>query len=136
MEKIIKNNKGFTLIELLAVIVVLAIIMVIATQKINGTLKKSRADSLVSSLDIVVKQAKSTYVQYGDSMDVDNVKENVDYKTTEYEISLDDDYVCLTTVTGGKFSSVKTSDISDGSVTAKKAGSDDTPIIVCKKYKD
>lgn len=30
-----KNNKGFTLIELLAVIVVLAIIMVIATQQIN-----------------------------------------------------------------------------------------------------
>ena len=29
------NNKGFTLIELLAVIVVLAIIMVIATQQIN-----------------------------------------------------------------------------------------------------
>ena len=32
-----KNNKGFTLIELLAVIVVLAIIMVIATQQINKT---------------------------------------------------------------------------------------------------
>ena len=32
MKKMLKNNKGFTLIELLAVIVVLAVIMVIATQ--------------------------------------------------------------------------------------------------------
>ena len=40
MKKILKNNKGFTLIELLAVIVVLAIIMVIATQQVNKTISK------------------------------------------------------------------------------------------------
>ena len=36
-----KNIYGFTLIELLAVIVVLAIIMVIATQQVNKAIKKS-----------------------------------------------------------------------------------------------
>ena len=136
MKKILKNKKGFTLIELLAVIVVLAIIMVIATQQINGTVKKSRADSLVSSLNIVVKQAKSTYIQYGDSMTVGNLEENVDYKNSEYTISLDGNNVCLTTVSGGKFSSVKTTDISDTSVTASKVGAGETPIKVCKAYKD
>ena len=40
MKKILKNKKGFTLIELLAVIVVLAIIMVIATQQIGNVIKK------------------------------------------------------------------------------------------------
>ena len=34
------NKKGFTLIELLAVIVVLAIVMVIATQKITDVVNK------------------------------------------------------------------------------------------------
>ena len=37
MKKTLKNKKGFTLVELLAVIVVLAIIMVIATQQVNNT---------------------------------------------------------------------------------------------------
>lgn len=61
MEKIIKNNKGFTLIELLAVIVVLAIIMVIATQQVNKTINGSRANSFVESYQMLVKQVK-TYI--------------------------------------------------------------------------
>lgn len=133
-----KNNKGFTLIELLAVIVVLAIIMVIATQQINGTLRKSRADSLVSSLNMVVKQTKSTYVQYDESMTVENIEENVDFNKSEYTISLDkaNGQVCLTTVAGGKFGSVKVDDINGDGISKNKVNSSsDTPIRICKKYK-
>ena len=50
-----KNNKGFTLIELLAVIVVLAIIMVIATQQVNGTIKKSRANTYADTVMSIKK---------------------------------------------------------------------------------
>lgn len=52
------NKKGFTLIELLAVIVVLAIIMVIATQQVNKTINGSRANSFVESYQMIVKQVK------------------------------------------------------------------------------
>lgn len=53
------NKKGFTLIELLAVIVVLAIIMVIATQQVNKTISKSRSNSFIESYQMVVKQVKT-----------------------------------------------------------------------------
>lgn len=59
MKKILKNNKGFTLIELLAVIVVLAIIMVIATQQVNKTISKSRANSFIESYQMIAKQVKT-----------------------------------------------------------------------------
>lgn len=52
------NKKGFTLIELLAVIVVLAIIMVIATQQVNKTIAKSRANAFVESYQMLIKQVK------------------------------------------------------------------------------
>lgn len=129
------NKKGFTLIELLAVIVVLAIIMVIATQQINGTIKKSRADSLVSSLKIVHKQAKSTYIQYGDTMTADNVAENVDYNPKEYTISLSGNNVCLEAVKDGKFSSVNKADIKaeDGMTVTENTT---TKLVkICKPYK-
>ena len=53
------NKKGFTLIELLAVIVVLAIIMVIATQQVNKTIRRSRANAFVESYQMLVKQVKT-----------------------------------------------------------------------------
>ena len=55
MKKILTNKKGFTLIELLAVIVVLAIIMVIATQQVNGTIKKSRANTYADTVMSIKK---------------------------------------------------------------------------------
>lgn len=55
MKKILKSKKGFTLIELLAVIVVLAIIMVIATQQVNGTIKKSRANTYADTVMSIKK---------------------------------------------------------------------------------
>ena len=58
-----KNKKGFTLIELLAVIVVLAVIMVIATQQVNGVMAKARSNSFIESYQMVVKQGKSCAAQ-------------------------------------------------------------------------
>lgn len=55
MKKILKNKKGFTLVELLAVIVVLAIIMVIATQQVNKTIKKSRGNSFYETAQSIRK---------------------------------------------------------------------------------
>lgn len=107
------NKKGFTLIELLAVIVVLAIIMVIATQQINGTIKRTRADSLVSSMDMAVKQAKTKIID--GSLDVgDDLSDVVDYNKSEYTYSVtkdtDGNYVITLSVpTSGdsKFKTVK-----------------------------
>lgn len=81
-----KNNKGFTLIELLAVIVVLAIIMVIATTQINRTIKKSRADSFVSSYQLLYKSLKSGATQ---NLSVDDIKTKVmDYSDKEFNVAL------------------------------------------------
>ena len=63
MKKILKNKKGFTLIELLEVIVVLAIIMVIATQQVNKTIQKSRANSFVESYQMMYKSVKGSAIQ-------------------------------------------------------------------------
>ena len=61
MKKMLKNKKGFTLVELLAVIVILAIIMVIATQQIGKVIAGARADSFVESYQMVAKQIQ-TYI--------------------------------------------------------------------------
>lgn len=79
-----KNNKGFTLIELLAVIVVLAIIMVIATQQINKTLKKSRGDSFYDSVLMIEKNAKMLCAQNNDSITANALKEASDIDDKNY----------------------------------------------------
>lgn len=53
------NKKGFTLVELLAVIVVLAIIMVIATQQVNSTIKKSRGNSFYETAQSIRKSMQT-----------------------------------------------------------------------------
>lgn len=53
------NKKGFTLIELLAVIVVLAVIMVIATQQVNKAIKKSRGDAFIETVQSVRKSMQT-----------------------------------------------------------------------------
>lgn len=95
MKKILKNNKGFTLIELLAVIVVLAIIMVIATQQVNRTIKKSRANSFVSSYKTIVKEIKSRMAMNGlgegDTIVCDDASTDSTKKCSYvYDISADD----------------------------------------------
>ena len=79
-----KNSKGFTLIELLAVIVVLAIIMVIATQQINKTLKKSRGDSFYDSVLMIEKNAKMLCAQNNDSITTNDLIEASDIDDKNY----------------------------------------------------
>lgn len=102
------NKKGFTLVELLAVIVVLAVIMVIATQAIGGVLQKNTVDSFGSSLDMVAKQAKTAYLQYGENVTAAQIKPYVDYDTNQYDITISTTgttagQVCLVSKAGGKF---------------------------------
>lgn len=89
MKKILKNKKGFTLIELLAVIVVLAIIMVIATQQVNKTIKKARANSFVSSYKMIVKEIKSRMAMEGLG-EGDTIECTGDECLKSYDISKDD----------------------------------------------
>ena len=104
MKKLLKNKKGFTLVELLAVIVVLAIIMVIATQQINKTIQKSRADSFVSSYKMVLDAVKKCELQ---SMTTDDCKSSVDLSVNDYDLTIsktDSTYtITLKSKDGGKF---------------------------------
>ena len=96
------NKKGFTLIELLAVIVVLAIIMVIATQQINKTIKKSRADSFYDSVQMIEKNAnmlcaqndKLSVSELADMSEIDHNGETVNDE--DYGISISGNQVTVT----------------------------------------
>lgn len=78
------NKKGFTLIELLAVIVVLAIIMVIATQQVNKTIKKARTNSFNESMQTVVKTAKLLIAE--SDLSTDKLKESLDISEADYTV--------------------------------------------------
>lgn len=112
MKKILKNNKGFTLIELLAVIVVLAIIMVIATQQVNSTIKKSRGNSFFETVQSIRKSMQTVC-----ATDNGISPESLAAATSASDISiyieedktLGNDYYGILTVTantGGKFTNV------------------------------
>ena len=93
------NKKGFTLIELLAVIVVLAIIMVIATQQVNKTISKARSNSFIESYQMVVKQVKTFIASDEDA------KCSGAACLTKYELSddYDADYTYVNTDGEGKY---------------------------------
>lgn len=101
-----KNNKGFTLVELLAVIVVLAIIMVIATQQINKTINRSRAKSFNEAFNIVVENTRILYVE--GELDEAELKTSLDYNSNDYEVIFKDNVVCIDAIEkNGKFKNVK-----------------------------
>lgn len=84
------NKKGFTLIELLAVIVVLAIVMVIATQKITDVVNNSRANAFISSYKSIIKQVKTNIVGDPDNIECTSEKTNGKNLCTDvYDISGD-----------------------------------------------
>ncbi len=100
-----KNNKGFTLIELLAVIVVLAIIMVIATQQVNGTVKKSRGNSFLESAQSIKKAAETVCAQ-DNAINKDTLQGAVNANDVNIDVSKKDDNTSTVTVSaapGGKF---------------------------------
>ena len=97
MKKI--NKKGFTLIELLAVIVVLAIIMVIATQQVNKTIRKSRAKSYMDSALSIEKAAKVYCAENNSISDASEgfLDEYVEHKGITIQPSSDDIELSLDT---------------------------------------
>ena len=101
-----KNNKGFTLIELLAVIVVLAIIMVIATQQINKTLKKSRGDSFYDSVLMIEKNAKMLCAQNNDSITTNDLKEASDIDDKNYTLTGEGNNLTIQGTEDGKFNNM------------------------------
>lgn len=109
MKKILTNKKGFTLIELLAVIVVLAIIMVIATQQVNSTIKKSRANTFVESMQTVVKSAKMVWAQEN-KLDQESLKNEVDLSDADYDLKVDG--TCIKLTGKGKFTNMDLTDTS------------------------
>ena len=90
-----KNNKGFTLIELLAVIVELAIIMVIATQQINKTISRTRANSMISTLKMAANGVKTKQADgsiKACSSGEKCLEDVVDYDTDDYTINVTGDF--------------------------------------------
>lgn len=128
MKKI--NKKGFTLIELLAVIVVLAIVMVIATQKITDVVNSSRSNAFILSYKSVVKQVKDTYTM-GDNPICPQTKDNKTISCSEMYDVTDGDYeltvnestdsfeVVLKTKKGGKFEHLDLAKYGDASNSGK-----------------
>ncbi len=124
------NKKGFTLIELLAVIVVLAIVMVIATQKITDVVNSSRSNAFILSYKSVVKQVKDSYTM-GDSPICPQTKngkeitcsEMYDVTDGDYELTVKDsgnDFeVILKTKKGGKFEHLNLAQYGDASNSGK-----------------
>ena len=129
------NKKGFTLIELLAVIVVLAIIMVIATQQVNKTMGKSRANAFIESYQMIAKQVK-TFI----ASDEDATCITTETCLKKYDLS--DDYILtvekgtnkytikLSAATSGKFSNVDLSKYGD--VAKTTSSSEATSGYTCK----
>lgn len=102
-----KNNKGFTLIELLAVIVVLAVIMVIATQQVNKTIKKSRGDSFLESVQSIKKSAEMVCAQ-DNKISTDSLTEAVNASDVTISVAAktgdtNKATVTVTATSGGKF---------------------------------
>ena len=107
-----RNNKGFTLVELLAVIVILAVIMIIATQQVNGLIKKSRMSSFNDSVGVAVKTAKIFIAD--ENLTQDRLRRGIDYSSNEYEIYLSNlsngNYVIVGVAKpSGKFGKVESS---------------------------
>lgn len=105
-----KNNKGFTLIELLAVIVVLALIIVIATMSVNKTIVRTRTTSFENSMDVAVKTARRILADEDLTLDIDTLKSNIEYSTSDYDYELSETYngyiLKIISKENGKFSNV------------------------------
>ena len=111
-----KNKKGFTLVELLAVIVILAIIMIIATQSVGKTVTRSRTQAFESNMDLAVKTARNI-LQLGEQLETDTLKSKLGYSSNEYNYKIlkapgGDGYLLeITSNPNGKFNKVDFSSI-------------------------
>ena len=127
------NKKGFTLIELLAVIVVLAIVMVIATQKITDVVNSSRSNAFILSYKSVVKQVKDTYTMGDDPTctDEDACLKKYDVTAGDYSLTVknydatNSFEITLTAKDGGKFKNLDLTKYGDA------AGKDQSGKTIC-----
>ena len=78
------NKKGFTLVELLAAIVILAVLMLVGAQAVAGIMRSSRANSLLSSLDMAAKQANTKIAQGELTSKESNLKDVLNYNDKDY----------------------------------------------------
>ena len=135
------NKKGFTLIELLAVIVVLAIVMVIATQKITDVINSSRSNAFISSYKMIVKQINTNIVANPDKItcsgsgttkceDIYDISD--DYKLTVLNSSDNTGYTIELTANGGKFANLDLTKYGDASTCANMP---DIKKVTCIKSK-
>lgn len=122
----VENKKGFTLIELLAVITVLAIIIIIATTSVGGAITNSRNRSLIETMEVGVKNAKSVLATEG-TLTAGKLKDSMDFKENQYNFDVDcsfSDYCKLTLkpTDKGKFKNVDFSKLSDAEKTETMFG--------------
>lgn len=136
------NKKGFTLIELLAVIVVLAIVMVIATQKITDVINSSRSNAFISSYKMIVKQINTNMVTNTDDIQCGgkgerDCKEVYDI-SDDYNLTVTDDTtnnkytIKLTGNATGKFKNLNLTKYGDASSATKNGN---TTEYKCDKTK-
>ena len=78
--------------------------MVIATQQINKTLKKSRGDSFYDSVLMIEKNAKMLCAQNNDSITINGLIEASDIDNNNYELEGTDSN--LTIIGKGKFNNM------------------------------
>lgn len=135
------NKKGFTLIELLAVIVVLAIVMVIATQKITDVVNSSRSNAFILSYKSVVKQVKDTYTMGDDpTCSSTDCYKKYDVTKGDYSLSVADSTsgfeVTLTAKDGGKFKNLDLTKYGDAAENSKcKEDKIDNTATICGTLK-
>ncbi len=96
------KNKGFTLVELLAVIVILAVIMVIATQQVNKAIKKSRGNAFYETVQSIRKAAQ-TVCAMDNKLTVASLKDNVDYSEDDIIIRRSGIFVVVEVKENGKY---------------------------------
>ena len=121
------NKKGFTLIELLAVIVVLAIVMVIATQKITDVINSSRSNAFISSYKMIVKQINTNIVANPDKITcgTTDCKDKYDI-SDDYDLTVTDDttnnkyIITLKVKSTGKFKNMNLKKYGDASKSESK----------------
>lgn len=122
------NKKGFTLIELLAVIVVLAIVMVIATQKITDVINSSRSNAFISSYKMIVKQINTNIVADPNNITCSS-KEDCQKKydiSDDYDLTVTDDttnnkyIITLKVKSTGKFKNMNLEKYGDASKSESK----------------
>ena len=108
MKKILTNKKGFTLIELLAVIVVLAIIMVIATQQVNGTIKKSRANTYADTV-MSIKKGLQTVCATDAKITSDGITSALDFSDVTLTGTANTTKITVTPSTNSKYNNMDNS---------------------------